>query len=92
MNQDPVPVLTAHRYADIPFDSNYQNISANVPPHVNAPLSQTIALGQSNITQPSALYAASYTSNLNPSSMVAFQPSVCTSQADNSQRLPIAVE
>jgi len=98
VNQDPVPVLTAHRYADIPFDSiNYQNISPNlslpthdnVPTHICVSLSQPIALGQSNVTQPSALYAASYTSN--PSSMVAFQSSVCTSQADNSQRLPIAV-
>ena len=43
-----------------------------MPTHVNAPLSQAIVRGQSNVTQPSALYAASY--------------------ADNSQRLPIAIE
>jgi len=95
---DSIPLLSAHRYT-----YNYQNISANlslpllsthtnVPTHVNAPLSQAIALGQSNVTQPSALYAASYTSDLNSSGIVAFPPPVCTSYADNSQRLPIAVE
>jgi len=94
MNTDFIP----HRYAD-----NYQNISANlslpslsthinVPTHVSAPLSQAIAFGQSNVTQPSALYAVSYASDLHSSSMVAFPPSVCTSYVDNSQRLPIAVE
>jgi len=88
VNQDPVPVLSAHRYANTPFDSNYQNISANmslpplsthtnVPTHINVPLSQAVTLGQSNVTQPS---------------MVAFPPSVCTSYVDNSQRLPIAVD
>ena len=51
VNQDPVPVLTAHRYANTPFDSNYQNIFAlslpavsthtNVPTYVGAPLSYT---------------------------------------------------
>jgi len=52
VNQDPVPVLSAHRYADIPFDTNYQNISAglslstvstlaNAPTYVGAPLSYT---------------------------------------------------
>ena len=52
VNQDPVPVLSAHRYANTPFDSNYQNISANlslpavstntnVPTYVGAPLSYT---------------------------------------------------
>ena len=104
VNTDPIPSLSAHRYADTPFDStNYQNISANlslpslsthtnVPPHVNVPLSQAIPLGQSNVTQPSALYAASYASDLNSSSMVAFSPTVCTSCADNSQHLPIVVE
>jgi len=104
VNTDPIPSLSAHRYADTPFDStNYQNISANlslpslsthtnVPTHVNVPLSQAIALGQSNVTQPSALYAASYSSDLNSSSMVAFPPTVCTWDVDNSQRLPIVVE
>jgi len=104
VNRDPVPVLTAHRYANIPFDSiNYQNIFhnlslpplstlTNVPTHMNVPLSQAIALGQSNVTQPSALYAASYTFDLNSPSMVAFPPPVCTSHVDNSQRLSIAVE
>jgi len=95
VNTDSIPVLSAHRYAVTPFDSNYQNISANlslpslstytnVPTNVNAPLSQAIALGPSNVTQPSALYAASYASNLNSSSIIAFPPSVCTSYADNS--------
>jgi len=101
-NTNIIPSLLAHGYADIPFDSNYQNVSANlslpslsthinVPTHVNAPLSQAIAFGQSNVTQPSALYAASYASDLNSSTMVAFPPIVCTSYADNSQSLPIAV-
>jgi len=30
MNTDSIPSLLAHRYADTPFDSNYQNISANL--------------------------------------------------------------
>jgi len=54
VNTDPVPVLTAHRYANIPVDSNYQGISAglslpthiNVPTHANVPLSQAIAFEQ----------------------------------------------
>ena len=39
VNTDPIPVLSAHRYANIPFDSNYQNISANLllPTHTNVP-------------------------------------------------------
>jgi len=52
VNQDPVPVLSAHRYVNTPFDSNYQHISANlslpivsthtnVPTYVGAPLSYT---------------------------------------------------
>jgi len=100
VNRDPIPVLSVHRYANTPFDSiNYQNIShnlslpplstlTNVPTHVNVPLSQAIVLGQSNVTQPSALNAASYASNINPSSIVALPPPVCTSYVDNSQRLP----
>ena len=84
MNTNSVPSLSPHRYTD-----NYQNIYANlslpslsthinVPTHVNVPSSQAIAFGQSNVTQPSALYA----SNLNSSSVVAFHPAVS---------LPIAV-
>jgi len=90
VNTDSIPVLSAHRYAD-----NYQNVSANlslpplsthtnVPTNVNSPSSQAIALGQSNITDVPNLYAASYASNLNSSSIVAFSPSVCTSYVDNS--------
>ena len=56
------------------------------------PLSQAITLGQSNVTDVPNLYAASYASDLNSSGVVAFPPPVCTSYADNSQRLPIAVE
>ena len=117
VNTDSVPSLSAHMYADTPFDStvpclpiiqptvhNYQNISANlslpslsthtnVPTHVNAPLSQAIALGQSNVTQPNALYAASYASDLNSSGLIALNPNIARSlYADNSQRLPIVVE
>ena len=54
VNTDPIPVLSAYRYAD-----NYQNISANlslpplsthinVPTDINSPSSQAVALGQSN--------------------------------------------
>jgi len=98
VNTNSIPSLSAHRYAD-----NYQNISANlslpslsthtnVPTHVNVPLSQAIALGQSNVTDVPNLYAASYASDLNSSGIVAFPPTVYTSYADNSQRLPIVVE
>ena len=77
VNQDPVPVLTAHRYANTPFDSNYQNISPNLslPTHTNVPSSQAVALGQSNITQPSALYAASYADHIQPQP-IAVDPAV----------------
>ena len=83
-NTDFTTSLSAHRYADTPL---YVNTSPS-----NAPLSQAIEFGQSNVTDVPNLYAQSYASDLNSSSMVAFQPTVCTSYADNSQRLPIVVE
>ena len=77
VNTDVITSLPVHRYADTP-------IYANTMPYSSAPLSQ--------VTQPVALYAASYASDLHSLSMVAFQPIVRSSYADNSQRLPIAVE
>jgi len=61
VNQDPVPVLTAHRSADTPFDINYQNIPdnlslpplsthVNVPTYVNVPPSQAITFGQPGLS------------------------------------------
>ena len=86
VNTDSTPSLSAQRYAD--------TLCVNTLPHSTAPLSQSIALGQSNVTQPSALYAGSYTSDLLYSSgLVALNPNIArSSYADNSQRLPIAVE
>ena len=67
--------------------------SPNSTPYSSAPLSQAIALGQSNVTQPSALYAASYASDLNSSGLIALNPNIArSSYADNSERLPIVVE
>jgi len=98
MNTDSIPSLLAHRYADY-----YQNISANlslpslsthtnVPTHVSVPLSQ-VALGQSNVTQPNALYAVSYASDLNSSGLIALNPNIVrTSYADHIPPQPIAVE
>jgi len=84
-NTDFTTSLLAHRYADTPL---YVNTSPS-----NAPLSQAIAFGQSNVTQPSALHAGSYTSNLNSSGLVALHRNIArSSYADNSQRLPIAVD
>ena len=99
VNTDPIPVLSAHRYAD-----NYQNISANmslpplsthtnVPTHVNAPMSQAVALGQLNVTDVPNLYAASYASNLNSSGLIVLNPNIArSSYADHIQPQPIAVE
>jgi len=85
-NTDVIPSLSAHRYADIP-------LYINTSPYSSAPLSQPIALGQSNVTQPSALYAASYTSDLHSSGLIALNPNIArSSYVDNSQRLPIVVE
>ena len=60
---------------------------------MNVPLSQAIALGQSIVTQPSALYAASYASDLHSSGLIALNSNIArSSYVDNSQRLPIVVE
>jgi len=84
-NMDFTTSLSAHRYADTP-------LYVNTLPYSTAPLSQAIAFGQSNVTQPSALHAGSYTSDLNSSGWVAFDQNIVRSSfADNSQRLPIAV-
>jgi len=105
VNLDPIPAFSAHTCADTLFDSiNYQNIFANlslphtrVPPNVNVPThtnvpTHAIPLGQSNVTDVPNLYAASHASDVDSSSLVAIQPTVCTSYADISQRLPIVVE
>jgi len=85
VNQDPIPVLSTHRYADA-------QLYVNTTPYGSALLSQPVALGQSNIADVPNLYAASYTSNLRSSSVGAFHPAVCTSYADHIQPQPIAVE
>ena len=98
VNTDSTPSLSAQRYADTPL---YVNTSA----YSNAPPTRP---GQSNVTDMTNLYAQSYTFDAqhssglvaldrnmaytHSSSMVAFHPTVCTSYADNSQRLPIAVD
>jgi len=85
-NTDFITSLSAHRYADTP-------LYVHTTPYSSAPLSQAIAFGQSNVTDVPSLYAQSYTFDAPcSSSMVEFHPTVCTSYADNSQRLPIAVE
>jgi len=64
----------------------------NIPAYSNAP---PIRPGQGNVTDASALYAHSYTSDLTRSSgLVALDRDIaytCSSYADNSQPLPIAV-
>ena len=78
--------MSAHRYADTP-------LYVNTTPYSNAPLSQAIAFGQSNVTDVPNLYAQSYASDLNSSGLVALNPNIARpSYADNSQRLPIVVE
>jgi len=85
-NTDFTTSLSAHRYADTPL---YVNTSPS-----NAPLSQAIEFGQSNVTDVPNLYAQSYTFDAQPSSgLVALNPNIArSSYADNSQRLPIAIE
>jgi len=85
VNTDSTPSLSVHRYADTPL---YVSTSPS-----NAPLSQAIAFGQSNVTDVPNLYAQSYTSDLHSSGLVALDQNIArSSYADNSQRLPIAIE
>jgi len=86
VNTDSTPSLSAHRYADTP-------LYVNTLPYSSLPLSRSIQLGQSNVTDASALYARSHTSDLTyASDLVALDPNITrSSYADNSQRLPIAV-
>jgi len=78
---------TASEYVNM--DSITSPLYVNTMPYSSAPLST--AFGQPNVTQPSALHAASYTSDLHSSGLVAFNPAVCTSYTDNSRHLHIAV-
>jgi len=88
VNTDFTTSLPAQRYADIP-------LYVNTSPYSTAPLSQPIERGQSNVTEASALYARSYTSDLTYSSgLVALDRNFAytrSSYADHSQPLPIVV-
>ena len=95
MNQDPIPVLSAHRYANTPFDSNYQTISTNmslpplptyvnVPTHVNAPLSQA--------AYPPPV-GTLYADRIQPQPIAVGQPGRSAfSRVDAPQNQPIAVD
>jgi len=64
----------------------------NVPARADVPSSHTVALGRPSVAGVPGLCTQSYTFDTQCSSgVVAFSPTVCTSYADNSQRLPIAV-
>ena len=85
-NTDIITSLSAHRYAHTP-------LYVNTTPYTSPPLSQAITLGQSNVTQPSAVYAASYADNSQRLPIAVGQPGLSAfSRVDAPQNRPIAVD
>ena len=97
-----LPLSSVYTQITVPDYANVGPIMSlpSMPSHVNmsasnAPLSQPIEFAQGNVTDVTALYAQSYTSDLTCSSgLVALDRDIAytrSSYADNSQPLPITV-